>query len=68
MGRVDGQVLALGNGVLMKEHAVDTTPLQVAAEERRAAGAPIAEQFDFSGDEVTRGVDRQPYEPDEKLR
>jgi Cu+-exporting ATPase len=41
VGRVDGQALALGNGVLMHERAVDTAPLQAAAEERRAAGASV---------------------------
>jgi Cu+-exporting ATPase len=41
VGRVDGQPLALGNGVLMQEHAVDTAPLQAAAEARRAAGASV---------------------------
>jgi len=41
VGRVDGLLLALGNGVLMREHGVDVAPLQAAAEERRAAGASV---------------------------
>jgi hypothetical protein len=38
---VDGHQLALGNTTLMAAHAVDVTPMQAPAEERRAAGASV---------------------------
>jgi Cu+-exporting ATPase len=41
VGRVEGRQLALGSGTLMAAHAIDTTPLQDAAEARRADGASV---------------------------
>ena len=41
VGGVDGHALALGNGTLMRSRNVPIDALQVAAEERRAAGASV---------------------------
>ncbi|MBT9465868.1 copper-translocating P-type ATPase [Hydrogenophaga sp.] len=40
-GRVDGQVLALGNTALMQQIGVDTSPLATEAEALRARGASV---------------------------
>ena len=40
-GRVDGQAIALGNTVMMRDAGVDATPLAEAAEAKRKEGASV---------------------------